>query len=147
MSPILLLCLSAFARDPDEYEDPDEEYPGEEEGEAEEAGPAAPRSGLFTYQGLPDPGAAAALSRFPGFGAGHFYAHQPARGAAFAVTQGIGLILIGQAYAWYAADTDLYIEKNGPAVGGAGLTLFVGSRLLDGLLAPYSAHRTIDAAR
>lgn len=91
---------------------------------------------------LPDPGAAAQLSGGLGFGAGHFYAAQPARGAVFATTQLAGALVMGGAYAWRLDRPVRWADNGGPAVAVTGLVLFAGSRVIDQALAPYSARRT-----
>lgn len=91
---------------------------------------------------VPDPGAAAQLSAFPGFGAGHFYAQQPERGAVFAGTQAVGLLMMAGSYAWSVERPQRWANNGGPAIGTAGATIFLTSRIVDQVLAPYSAHRT-----
>lgn len=86
---------------------------------------------------LPDPGAAAVLSASVGFGAGHFYARNPGVGTPLLFGQGIaaGMMLASGAM----PPTARRDPNPGLALAGAGL--FLVTRAIDVIAAPYSARR------
>lgn len=90
---------------------------------------------IINYQALSkDPGAAAMLSFFPGFGAGHFYSGSTQTGfiAAGGQLVGLGLFLLGAAIGEPGDTTRTALQ----AVGG---TFFVVFKMGDVIYAPFAA--------
>lgn len=86
----------------------------------------------------PDPAAAAVLSATVGFGSGHYYAGRPAQGTFFLGTQAAGVAMaLAASQGGGAVDS----ADRGPA-WGLGIGLFVVSRTVEILLAPYATHRS-----
>ena len=94
---------------------------------------------------VPDPTTALLMSAVVGFGSGQFYAHNPRVGLIHASLQGAGLAVLGVAR---LAERDPITTSGGQiahAIGNVGLTLMVGSRLVEAATAPGAAQA--EAAR
>jgi hypothetical protein len=89
------------------------------------------------YASLPNPAAAAALSGFVGFGAGHFYAGDMSGGTAFLLLESATLLGAGAGFAVDDSQT-----QAGVIVGAA--VAHVALRLIDVGSAPAAAHRAAD---
>ncbi|MCB9609813.1 MAG: hypothetical protein H6716_24690 [Polyangiaceae bacterium] len=100
--------------------------------------PAPGCSDAYLMATLPDPGAAAALSGFVGFGAGSFYAKRPLNGLLAMAPQVIGLGLVGIGLAQVAEDP----LTADPGLARAGWGLFALGRMADVAVATGSAHST-----
>jgi hypothetical protein len=89
------------------------------------------------YASLPNPAAAAALSGFVGFGAGHFYAGDMPGGTTFLLLESAALLAAGAGFAVDDPQT-----QAGVIVGAA--VAHVALRLIDVGSAPAAAHRAAD---
>lgn len=99
--------------------------------------PAPGCSETYLLATLPDPGAAAALSGFIGFGAGSFYARRPLPGVVALAPQLIGWGLIGLQRAPGAE-----VSSSKVNLGAIGGSMVVLGRMADVGLATGAAHRT-----
>ncbi len=95
---------------------------------------------LLLEASLPDPTTALLSSVFVGFGSGHFYARDNRGGWLFAGLQAGGLAVYGLSRFAGAQSFTASGEQAARVFGTLGLTLTVGSRLVEAGTAPGAAH-------